>query len=371
VEGPARTLLLAAAFLGACSARPALTTPLAPAAPVCPLEGCAAAPAAPPPAAVLACASAADACAGAGPQECTERALAAWSEATDDRDVACVARMLLSACALDDPRACGFAGRMLLDGRGVARDPRRALDVLVRACDGGVATACTVAAQWLGESPHAKDVDAPPALADRLDNERACLLGQAESCYQVGLSFYYGHDGYPRDRVNSSHAFSRGCDLGESRSCNNLGDALAYGDGIGRDAEGAAAAFLKACHYGEALGCANLGFMAEHGQGVPRDLVRARALYRQACGAGDIYGCLHADMVAAQDAGVPRDPEKALARWRRACDARDARACAFVGVMYEDGPDGYSRDEAKSTEAMTRACELGETRACEWVKSHP
>jgi TPR repeat protein len=281
--------------------------------------------------------------------------------------------MLLDACGLDDPRACGFAGRMLLDGRGIARDSGRGLDVLVRACDGGVATACTVAAQWLGDPAHAKGVEGAPDLAARLEGQRSCLAGQAESCFQLGMLFYYGRDTYPRDRAKSFRAFSRGCDLGDSRACNNMGDALAYGDGIVRDVEGASVAFLKACRFGEALGCANLGYMAEHGQGIPRDRARARSLYREACGAGDIYGCLHVDMLAAEDAGSPRDPDVALARWRRACEppGRDARACAFMGVMYEDGPDGVSRDEARSQQAMSRACDLGETRACEWVKSHP
>jgi TPR repeat protein len=141
---------------------------------------------------------------------------------------------------------------------------------------------------------------------------------------------------------------------------------------VARDLESAASSFLKACRLGEALGCANLGYMTEHGEGVPRDVARARGLYREACTAGDVYGCLHRDLLAAEDAGAPRDPDRALAHWRHACeDGHVARACAFVGVMYEDGPDGVARDEEKSMQAMSRACDLGETRACEWVKSHP
>jgi TPR repeat protein len=66
----------------------------------------------------------------------------------------------------------------------------------------------------------------------------------------------------------------------------------------------------------------------------------------------------------------PDDPNRALAAWERACDANDARACAFVGLMFLDGPDGTSRDEAKSMEAMNRACELGNRRACDWTASH-
>ena len=369
-------LLVAAS---ACAPPALLVTPVIPgagAASVCPVGGCGVAEnrwvAADDPSTAM-CTAAGDApCAGASPGECTARALSAWSEAIDDRAVACVARMLADACSLQDAHACLFAGRLSLDGRGTPRDVQRGLDMLLRGCDGGVAMACGVAARWLGEGTHASDIPAAQQLLARLEGERTCLVGQAESCFQIGVLFYYGRDAFPRDRASSSRAFARGCDLGDSRACNNLGDAMAYGDGLGRDVEGAASSFLKACRLGEPLGCANLGYMVEHGEGVPRDVPRARGLYRDACTAGDVYGCLHLDLLAAEDAGAPRDPDRALAHWRHACEqGRNARACAFVGVMYEDGPDGVARDEEKSMQAMARACDLGDVRACEWVKSHP
>jgi TPR repeat protein len=261
---------------------------------------------------------------------------------------------------------------MWMDGRGVSRDVQRGTEMLLRACDGGTARACVVGARWLGDPLNAHDMEGAPLLRARFEVQHACLTGQLDACYQVGLLFYFGRDAFPRDRAMAAHAYARGCDLGDSRACNNLGDALAYGEGVGRDAQRAAATFTKACRLGEALGCANLGYMAEHGQGMPQDLGRARALYRDACATGDVYGCLHADMLKAQDAGAPRDTQRALSHWLRACDReRNARACAFVGVLYEDGPDGMARDEAQSQKAMSRACELGDKRACEWVQIHP
>jgi hypothetical protein len=279
--------------------------------------------------------------------------------------------MLDDACALDDARACGFEGRLWLDGRGVKRDVKRGLAMLVGACDAGVVVACMAAIRWL-DDPH-NTGDAPPEAQDlhaRLDSELGCANGRADACYQVGLLFYMGRDAFPRDRSKAARAYARGCDLGDSRACNNYGDALAYGEGVKRDLERAAATFTKACRLGESIGCGNLGYCAEHGAGVPRDVVRARVLYRDACATGDPYACLHAKMLSAAYAGVPRDPAKALPYWVRRCAARDARACAFVGIIYEDGPDGLARDEAKSQQAMVRACELGDEHACEWTKSH-
>jgi len=347
-------------------------TPLPAPAPACPVDGCAAQAASAEPAPLDACPAAGEApCAGLPGAECTQRAVSAWSDARSEGAVACVARMLDEACALGDGRACGFAGRMWLDGRGVARDAARGIGMLVRACDAGVRLACVVAVRWLAEAAHARELPDASDVRKRLEEEHACLTSEPEACYQVGLLFYFGASSYPRDRARAAQAYARGCDLGEPRACNNLGDALAYGEGVERDVVRSAAAYDKACALGEALGCANSGYMSEHGEGVARDRRRARALYRDACAGGEVYGCLHADMLAAQDAGAPRDTARALAAWSGACERRDARACAFVGVIYEDGPDGFARDSARSLEAMKRGCGLGEERACEWVRMHP
>jgi TPR repeat protein len=279
--------------------------------------------------------------------------------------------MLGEACMLGDARACSFAGRMWLDARGVPRDAERGMGMLERACDGGVPLACIVAVRWLNEPLHARDFPEAADLKARLASEHACLRGDAEECYGVGLLFYFGRSGFPRDKARAAAAYQRGCDLGDPHACNNLGDALAYGDGIERDVVRSATMFDKACRLGEPLGCANSGYMFEHGEGVVRDVVRARGLYRAACVSGDVYGCLHAEMLAAQEATASSDAQRAFAQWRRACSAGDARACAFVGVVYEDGPDGLARDTEKSLEAMDRACSLRNERACEWMKAHP
>ena len=279
--------------------------------------------------------------------------------------------MLEGACATGDARGCGFAGRLWLDGRGVTRNVERGLGMLASACDEGVTVACMAAIRWLSD-PRSGSDDVADAqdLRSRMDAELECATGHADLCYQVGLAFYVGRDAFPRDRAKAARAYARGCDLGDARACNNFGDGLAYGAGVGRDLERAAQMFEKACRLGESIGCGNMGYCAEHGAGVPRDIRQARTLYRDACATGDIYGCLHAGMLAAADSGAPRDSEKALPYWVGKCTAREARACAFVGIIYEDGPDGLARDEAKSLKDMLRACELGEPPACACTKSH-
>ncbi len=365
--------LWTAVLAAACAPAPLVTTPRGPGPPVCPIEGCSRAAWADleGPAGATCPAAHDGGCAGLTPSACTDAALAAWGAPEAGRGLPCVAAMLSEACAEGEARACAFAGRLWLDGKGLQKDVGRGLEMLTTACDGGVPLACLVGSRYLGDASTKEAGSDTADVQHRFEMEYACLTGQGEACMQVGMLFRLGEEGFPRDYALAVAAYRRGCDLAESRSCNNLGDALAYGEGTGRDLERAAAIFERSCRMGEVLGCANLGFRFERGLGVARDAAKARSLYRDACNLGSSYACLHLELMAADGARAAPDPARTLTRWTRACDhGRDGRACAFVGLLYDDGPDGLARDEAKSLAAMSRGCDLGEPRACDWIKAH-
>ena len=396
------------AACAACAAEPLVLSPLPAAPAACPIEGCTAVATAnaardstrAAPHGDRCGAPAGAACAGDSPEDCAARAMELWqgqpaaqrgpSEGGASLD--CVARMFSEACTGGDIRACGFAGRLWLDGAGAAQDAetaQRGLAMLTRACDGGLAVSCGVAARWLARkaADSAQDTadgtpDGSPdgtnngaddgqVLKARLELEQSCLSGQPDACFQVGQAFEGGNEGFPRDAALAATEYARACDLEDARACNSIGCALEYGDGVPRDSARANEAFERSCHLGESTGCANVGYMAEHGEGTSKDVPRARALYIDACRAGEFYGCVHADMLAAVQNGAPGDFAHALAHWERLCHvARSARACEFVSILYLDGVDGGQRDPAKSLSAMARACSLGEPRACLWVKSY-
>jgi TPR repeat protein len=361
--------------LAGCAAAPVVVGRSVQGAPTCGLEGCGkGAWADLPSTAAGSCArstgSQTGECGGLSPSACTDEALARWGSPRAERTLACVAGMLSEACGQGEARACGFAGRLWLDGKGLEKNVDRGMKMLVQACDGGVPLACLVGSRFLGDASSAGTAPDGPDGQHRLEMQYSCLSGQGDACMQVGASFRIGDEGFPRDFAQAVVAYGRGCNLGDARSCNNLGDALAYGEGVDRDLYRAVDAFDKSCRLGEALGCANLGYRLERGLGVARDLARARSLYRDACNIGSAYACLHLELLAAQGGKPARDPAGSLARWARACDGRDGRACAFVGLLYDDGPDGLARDETRSLAAMARGCTLGEPRACDWVRLH-
>jgi TPR repeat protein len=372
-------LASAAAASGACAhAAPDMSPGAAPAA-GCPVEGCAPRQDDAGGGSRLAGACDAEApCGGAAPDECTSRALAAWSQAQDDRALACVVRMLDEACSLGDAEGCAFAGRMHLDGRGTERDLQGGIDRLIKACEGGVKVSCMVGIRTMDKlgGRRAGDVATlaslvPQELREIFAGQYQCLSGEAEMCATIAVNFHYGRSGFPRDLAKADAAYMRGCALGSALACNNLADALYYGDGAPRDSARACQIYDRACRLGEALGCGNLGFCFERGDGVTHDAARARELYRQSCTARQVYSCLHLDMMAVQGAGAPSDVDRALDQWQKGCEQRrEAKSCAYAGVLFEDGTPGTPRDERKSYELMSRACELGDKRGCEWTDVH-
>lgn len=367
--GGACVSAVAAAILFGCAvpARPvAAPLPDAPSA-VCPLGGCASDfPTVAGEVEQGACAGL-EQCRDAEPASCTQRAMSVWSTLRDERDLACVRRMLENACELGEMPACGFAGRMALGAIGEARDSKRGIEMLVSACYAGIDLDCAVAKQWLDALHHATDIPHGEDLAARMELQRVCLSGSAQQCYDLGILLDRGGPGLAPDGSHAVQALARGCNLGLAESCDGLADVLWYGRGVAQDRPRATAVYERACKLGLPNGCANVAFAMEFGAHSVKERTRALLLYGEACRAGSVYACFHVAMRDAQDRAGLRDPQAALARWSAACEGGDAQACAFAGVMWEDGPDGQARDEEKSQSAMTRACDLHNDRACQWL----
>jgi uncharacterized protein len=372
LSAPAGTLILA------CGA--ARTPPVADAAPfTCPLGGCIVAPAASAPPDVARCAAGAacdgdpvKVCDAGNAAACTARGLDLWAAGESHAIVPLFER----ACTLGDAPGCNFAGRLYLDdghdGHIAARDPARGLDLLARACDAGVILSCDVAAAYLGDAKNESDLQGksdPEWSALRFTTEAECYRAKEESCFRAGLGFYTGDDGFPKDAKESTRFYGKGCDLGNLASCNNLANAIYYGDGCAADVARAAALWQDTCRGGEQLACANVGFVTEYGDGVARDMKRAEELYTASCANGSTYGCMHAAMMAEYHRGVPHDPAQAVEHWKKACEAKVFAACGFLGVMYEDGK-GVARDSARADALFHRGADGGDARCRAWISQH-
>jgi TPR repeat protein len=293
---------------------------------------------------------------------CRDKALGLWSASHAPRSLGRVFALFDRACGFGDLESCRYEGRLLLDGRGVARDAKRGVELLELSCDGGQEESCaTLASRSRGSGTY----------ASRYALELSCVRGDGEMCRGLAGYFWSGSDGYPVDKRRSLLFFTKGCDFGSAASCTAIGYGLYLGDGIEEDKTRAAPLFERGCSGGDPIGCAGLGLLAEYGEGgVAADLHRARELYDSSCGhGGGPYPCLHREMIDAYARGVPHDPAQAKAHWERECGAQNGSACAYLAILEEDGKAG-TRDEDTEAALMRRACGSQRTLACDWLTDH-
>jgi Sel1 repeat len=153
----------------------------------------------------------------------------------------------------------------------------------------------------------------------------SCATGA--ECSQLGVQYAQGVDGVAADGPLAARLFQRACDLGHAGGCNNLGLAFQSGQGVPQDYERSMEYFGRACSAGFAEGCNNQGALYEHGQGVPVNLGDAQRLYTQACRHGSGLGCSNLGVLYAQGRGVPANPAEAARLFREACSAGSSVGC--------------------------------------------
>jgi TPR repeat protein len=289
-----------------------------------------------------------------------------WSANGGDLARARAAAMLDYACELGELAACAF-GSIHFSRVGTLRDVPRGKAMLGRACDGGVAAACRKLAAAVPEMAATQDATGVSPEQRRYLLSAECIEGRAEACFEVGLDMHRGLAGFPRDPVRAVAAYERGCAAGSEGSCNNLGDALEFGEGTSKDARRAVELYDRACRAGEALACSNLGRQYFNGTVVARDLKRAILEFKAACDGHDEYGCLH--LRQSREPSLPANGPAAVAQWKRLCATSNARACLYLGLAYIDPVGDIERDEQKAKASFERACKGGDTDACTFMKS--
>jgi len=270
---------------------------------------------------------------------------------------------------------------------------------------------------WIATRHHAAPVpdytfvqlDAAAAVAanavDGAAQERACEKGDADACFSVAWRYDQGNDGVTKDEARAAKYYERGCNLGDSMSCNNLGvdyehgvgvpsngpraaalyqkacDAknvngcrnLAFlyesdgGAGVPRDMKKTLAMFTRGCDLEDGTSCNNLGWMYEDGEATPKDLKKAASLYLLACDHGFLYGCRNGGIAYETADGVERDDRRAVALFKRACGDDEKRGCVELGRMTRDGR-GTEKDPKKAEQYFKMGCDDGDTEACDEVK---
>ncbi|KAF9184168.1 hypothetical protein BGZ49_004449 [Haplosporangium sp. Z 27] len=206
-------------------------------------------------------------------------------------------------------------GLKYYEGKGVPRDYKKAMDLLLLAANQGHASAQEKLGHMYQYSQGVKQ-DLPRAVSWY---QKAASQGNTVAEFNLGYMYENGH-GIKRDYFRAVELYQLAADKGYARAQCNQGVMYENGRGVSQDYVRAAHWYQKAAMQGLDIAQCNLGFMYEHGRGVIRDYPLAVKYYQLAadqgyaaaqCNLGNMYRLGH---------GVTQDIPKAMEWFQKAAD---------------------------------------------------
>lgn len=267
-----------------------------------------------------------------------------------------------------DGDACDTVAYHLKD-----KDPKGALVARIRSCtEFKHKYACEEAAQ-LYASGKVGEPDIKKALELA---EKACDLGNGDSCAHAGVELFQGKS-VPKDIPRAITFMEKGCKDGNLVACKNLAVIHQQGlEGVTVDLEKAFEFGTRACGDGRfdqgeesdvAAGCSIAGELALEGKGTTKDGKRAIELFTTACQRAADH-CF--DLARAHETGqggLEKDPKTAREIYTRGCDAKNLASCNNLAGLLDDGLGG-PKDKAAAQKLFKEACDGGFEHSCKFVK---
>jgi TPR repeat protein len=200
--------------------------------------------------------------------------------------------------------------------------------------------------------------------------QKACNLGNTDSCGLLGDLYYYGNGGVAQDYEQTRLLDKQACDGGSIESCGNLGSLYEKGLGGARNYTAARSLYKKACNGGSIPRCSSLGMLYRNGLGGDRDYGQASALFRKSCDGGFMLGCAALGSLYQNGQGTLPDYAQARTFYEEACNGREMVGCSWLGWLYEIGL-GVPRDFSQARTLLKKACDGGFKPACDELSRLP
>ena len=282
----------------------------------------------------------------------------------------------------EDATACFVLGFLSEGGKGVPKNPAKAIEAYRQACNVGHGDSCMYLATALDNGlAGTKDPDGANAAFDK-----ACTrYDNGEACQKIAERLGMAKQDLPR----AFELATRGCRL-DPKNCGTLGEFYRLGLGLAAADQALANTHYKvACEAGGGW-CETYGTRAHDGVGMHANPAAAIAALERGCKGGYPGNCYlaakylianktddarastlatmgcdskHGDacylagwLQGAGRAGGPASPERALALHERACTHGSPIGCNAAGDAYRAGT-GTTADPAKAIARFQTGCE--------------
>jgi TPR repeat protein len=252
--------------------------------------------------------------------------------------------------------AQALLGILLLQGLGVARNEKKALEWLEKAGEQGDAVAACYLG-WVYSTGRGVDKDRDRAVRWY---RKSADKGHPEAMNWMGCAYSNGW-GVKKDNEKAAEWLREAADKGYVRAASNLGLMYRNGWGVVKDEKKAVAWFAKAAGKGDSRAAYYLGEAYDLGRGVVQDASKAAEWYEKAGKKGHASAMTALGSMYAGGRGVSRDDRKAVKWFQGAVDKGDGEAMSHLGDMYASGR-GVDRDFNKANEYYKKAAAHGYER---------
>jgi len=273
----------------------------------------------------------------------------AYAKLGDDAHAA--ADYLFAANHGHGPAAYYLAGDYY-DGKGVERDPKKALQWYMAADKDGVKEAANeVAYQY----DHAIGVEQNDAEAFKWYKKGA---DEGHALAQKNLAIFYEHGrGTAKDIAKAIHYYEIAAAAGVSGADNNLGQLYLNGTDVPKDFVAAAKWFRQGADAGSREAQTSMGFLYERGEGVPKDLGEAMKWYRTAADQGFAIAQVNVGVFYEVGSGGPVDKKEAAKWYAKAAAQGSENGITDLADLYA-GDKSLAAAPADACQAFAAAADL-------------
>ncbi|MEO0462258.1 MAG: tetratricopeptide repeat protein [Pseudomonadota bacterium] len=197
--------------------------------------------------------------------------------------------MYIKACDVGYGGGCLNAATAFANAIGGPKNEKRSYEFYGRACDLESLEGCFWKAYY---EERGRAGLMPNAKGSAAQYDALCDKAHAQACAALGWMLQKGKGrGIKKDRDRARKLYLRACTLGSANSCNNLGIMHEYGEGGPTNYKAAVLLFERGCEAGGAGACNSMARMHTNGKGVARSLGAAAAYRERACELGWERAC--------------------------------------------------------------------------------
>jgi len=218
------------------------------------------------------------------------------------------------------------------------------------------------------------------ACADEVTEEGTAVPESAEEQYELGLMYYNGGFGVPKDFDEAVEVYRKAVEQGIAKAQDNLGELYTYGRaaledlaknimyevglclGPDEDYDEALKWFRKAAAQGHVEAQYWVGYMYCYGIGMPEDYAEALKWFRKAAEQGHAQAQNSIGDMYFFGNDVPKNNAEALKWFRRAAEQGHVEALNSLGYIYYYG-DGVPEDKDEARKWYLKAADQGNAMA--------